>query len=201
MTHGPVAAVVLAAGSSRRMGSGNKLLADLSGKPVIVHVVEAAIASAAETVIVVTGYQAERLRGALAGLDVQFVHNSHFPEGLSTSLHAGIAAVPAAAAGAVFCLGDMPLIMADVIDVLIHQFHAHEGESACVPTLRGRRGNPVVWPRGLFPEMLGLSGDAGARQLFARHAERIREVDIGAEGILVDVDTPETLHAIRETFE
>ncbi|MCP4472868.1 MAG: NTP transferase domain-containing protein [Gammaproteobacteria bacterium] len=196
-----VAAVVLAAGSSRRMGSENKLLAELSGKPVISHVVDATLASRVNQVIVVTGHQADRIRATLQGSEVQFVHNPHFPEGLSRSLHTGLGAVPTDVAGAIFCLGDMPLITAQVIDLLIEQFHAQGGEVICVPVIDGRRGNPVLWPRAFFSELLDLSGDAGARQLFARHADRVHEVEIDADAIVTDIDTPETLQAIRELLE
>ncbi len=196
-----VAAVVLAAGSSRRMGGENKLLAEISGKSVIAHVVETALASHAGEIIVVTGHQADRIRAELKGYDVRFAHNPYYPEGLSRSLHAGLGAASAKASGAIFCLGDMPLITPHIIDLLIAEFQDHGAEKICVPVIDGRRGNPVLWPRAFFSEILDLSGDAGARQLFNQYADRIREIEIDMECIFADVDTPETLLTIRDQLE
>ena len=108
-----IAALVLAAGRSTRMGGPNKLLAEIDGRPLVRIAAEQALASRASPVIVVTGHQRERVERALAGLPVTFVHNPDFAEGLSTSLKAGIAAVPAEADGAIVCLGDMPQVSAD----------------------------------------------------------------------------------------
>ena len=122
-SHAPrVAAVVLAAGQSRRMGSTNKLLSEIDGTPMVAHVVAAVGASHAGQVIVVTGHQAEAVRDALAGHRVQFVHNPEFDIGLSTSLAVGLAALPGDIDGAVVCLGDMPKIGPALIDRLIDAF-------------------------------------------------------------------------------
>ena len=107
-----VAAIVLAAGRSTRMGGPNKLLAELDGKKLVRIVAEQALASKATEVIVVTGHQADLVEQALAGLKVKFVRNPDFAGGLASSVKAGIAAVPDNADGAVVCLGDMPLISA-----------------------------------------------------------------------------------------
>ena len=113
-----IAVAVLAAGRSRRMGARNKLLAPVAGVPMVRRVATAALRSRARPVIVVTGYQAEVVSEALAGLDVTVVHNAAYAEGLSTSLAAAVAAVPGDADGLVVCLGDMPLVSATVIDRL-----------------------------------------------------------------------------------
>jgi molybdenum cofactor cytidylyltransferase len=199
LTESPdIAAVVLAAGRSTRMGAANKLTADIDGKPMVRRVVEAALASAASPVLVVTGHQAADVRAALAGLAVAFVDNPDYAAGLSTSLKAGVAAVPDAARGAVVLLGDMPRITPAHLDRLIAAFAAAEGAAIIVPTHAGRRGNPVVWSRAYFAEMLQLEGDAGAKRLMAAHASHVREVDLGTDAIFVDVDTPEALAEIRQ---
>jgi molybdenum cofactor cytidylyltransferase len=193
-----IAAIVLAAGRSTRMGEANKLLADIGGTPMVRRVVEAALASRARSVLVVVGHQSEEVRGALAGLDVTFVANADYAAGLSTSLKAGIAAVPETAAGALVLLGDMPGIRADHIDRLIAAFKAAgTPEAIVVPVHGGRRGNPVLWPRARFAEIMQLEGDAGARRLLAEHPGAVREVDLGTEAIFVDVDTPEALVKLR----
>ncbi len=192
-----IAAIVLAAGRSTRMGAANKLLADIAGKPMVGHVVEAALASSARPVLVVIGHEASEVRAALAGLDVTFVVNPDYAAGLSGSLKAGIGAVPASADGALVLLGDMPRITAEHLDRLIAIFGAENGRCIVVPTHQGRRGNPVLWPAAFFAEMLQLEGDAGAKRLMTTHADDVREVDLGSDAIFADVDTPQELAQVR----
>jgi molybdenum cofactor cytidylyltransferase len=191
-----IAAIVLAAGRSTRMGGANKLLAEVGGKPMVRHVVEAALASRARPVVVVTGHQAAGVAAALAGLEVTFVDNPDYAVGLSGSLKAGIGAVPVSADAALVLLGDMPQITSVHLDRLVAAFAAEDG-AVIVPTHKGRRGNPVLWPRAYFAEMLQLKGDAGAKRLMAAHAGDVREVDLGTDAIFADVDTPEALAELR----
>ena len=191
---GPVAAVILAAGQSRRMGSANKLLATFDGEPLVRRTVQAAIASKADPVIVVTGHMADRVSTALAGLDIEITHNPDYAEGLATSLRAGLAAVPATISGALVMLADMPGISGGVIDKLIAAFSPGQGRSIVLPTAAGKRGNPVLWSRAYFPELMALTGDTGARHLLAEHDDAVTTVEIGA-AVAVDVDTPEALKA------
>ena len=179
------------------MGAANKLLAELGGTAVVRRVAEAALASQARPVLVVTGHQAEAVRSALAGLDVTFVANPDFAQGLSTSLKAGLRALSGEADGALILLGDMPRIAAGDLDRLIALFAAEGGEAIIAPLHEGKRGNPVVWPRAYFAEMLELEGDAGAGRLLAAHADRVRGIDLGTDAIHADVDTPEALAAVR----
>ena len=192
-----VAAVILAAGRSTRMGGPNKLLAGLGGKTLVRIVTEQALASKASSVIVVTGHQADQVESALAGLKVKFVRNGDFADGLASSVKAGIAAVPAAADGAVVCLGDMPLIDARLIDRLIEAFAPDRGNLIAVPVSDGRRGNPVLWSRRFFGELMALDGDIGARHLIARHADAVTEVAVEGHGAFLDIDTPQALEAAR----
>jgi molybdenum cofactor cytidylyltransferase len=196
-----IAAIVLAAGQSTRMGAVNKLLADIGGKPLVRRVVEAALASRARPVIVVTGHERARVEGALAGLDIRFVHNSDFADGLSASLRRGIGAVPDDADGAVVCLGDMPQVRAALIDGLIGAFDPERGALIVVPTVDGKRGNPVLWSRRFFPELTKLEGDVGARHLIGRYGEALVEVPVDDRSSFVDVDTPEALRAVKAEME
>jgi molybdenum cofactor cytidylyltransferase len=193
-----VTAVILAAGRSTRMGGPNKLLAELAGKPLVRTVTEQALASGASGVIVVTGHQAAEVEKALAGLKVKFVRNPDFAAGLASSVKTGIAAVPANADGAVVCLGDMPLIDSRLIDRLIEAFAPDRGDLIAVPVSDGRRGNPVLWSRRFFTELMTLDGDIGARHLIARHAEAVAEVPVEGHGAFLDIDTPEALTAARQ---
>lgn len=183
-----VAAVVLAAGSSRRMAPANKLLMDVAGQPMVRRVVERILSSPASPVVVVTGHQADRIRDALAGLAVAFVHNPDHAQGMSTSLKAGLAEVAPEAAGAVVCLADMPRVTAAHLERLIGAFEESGAAAICVPTHGDRRGNPVLWPRRFFAEMMAVTGDVGARHLIAANAGDVREVAMEDDGILFDVD-------------
>jgi len=191
-----IGAVVLAAGLSSRMGS-NKLLADVGGKPLVRRVVEAALASAADPVIVVTGNAGSNVRDALSDLAVQFAENADFTKGLSTSLRAGLSALPGNCNGALFLLGDMPDVSAVLIDKLIAAFDPAEGRAICVATRHGKRGNPVLWSRRFFPDILALTGDIGAKHLMTEHDELVCEVEAEDDAPLTDIDTPEALAAYR----
>jgi molybdenum cofactor cytidylyltransferase len=192
-----VAAVVLAAGRSTRMGAQNKLLADVGGVPMVRRVVETALGSKARPVVVVTGHQAADVRAALSGLDVRLIDNPDYATGLAGSLKAGIRAVPAECDGALILLGDMPRISAEHVDRLVEAFAA-ASESIAVPVHEGRQGNPVLWPRRYFAELLQLEGDAGAKRLIATHSDDVRNVDLGTDAIFADVDTPEALARVRK---
>jgi molybdenum cofactor cytidylyltransferase len=193
-----VAAIVLAAGRSTRMGGPNKLLAELSGKKLVRIVTEQALASKAAEIIVVTGHQAELVEQALAGLNVKIVRNPDFAVGLASSVKAGIAAVSETADGAVVCLGDMPMVSREMLDRLIDTFDPDRGNLIVVPVAEGRRGNPVLWSRRFFKELMTLDGDIGARHLIAKHAEAVAEVPVAGDGAFLDIDTPQALEAARQ---
>jgi molybdenum cofactor cytidylyltransferase len=196
-----IAAAVLAAGRSTRMGAVNKMIAEISGKPLVRIAAEQALASRAAPVIVVTGHQRERIEAALAGLPVRFVHNPDYADGLGTSLKAGIAAVPEDADGAIICLGDMPQVDAALIDRLIAAFDPERGALIVAPSIEGRRGNPVVWSRRFFHELMAIQGDIGARHLIGQYAEAVAEVSVAGDAALTDVDTPESLSAVKAEIE
>ena len=196
-----VGAIVLAAGRSTRMGGPNKLLAEIGGRPLVRIAVDEALASSARPVIVVTGHQREQVEAALAGLPVTVVHNPDFAQGLSTSLKVGIAALPAEVDGAIVCLGDMPQVDARLIDRLIGAFDPERGALVVVPTIAGKRGNPVVWSRRFFADLAGLEGDVGARHLIGSYAEAVVEVPVTDKAALVDVDTPDAFAAVKAEIE
>jgi molybdenum cofactor cytidylyltransferase len=196
-----IAGLVLAAGRSTRMGGPNKLLEEINGRPLVRIATEQVLASRAKPVIVVTGHQKDRVERALAGLPVTFVHNPDYAEGLSTSLKTGIAAVPAPADGAIVCLGDMPQVSAALIDRLIAAFEPERGALVVIPTIAGKRGNPVLWARRFFGDLATLEGDVGARHLIGGYAEAVAEVAVEDAAALTDVDTPEALIAVRAAMD
>jgi CTP:molybdopterin cytidylyltransferase MocA len=191
-----IAGIVLAAGTSSRMGR-NKLAETLRGKPLVRHAVDAALASRLDPVLVVTGHEPEKLRAALAGAAVTIVPNAHYEEGLSTSLKAGVKAVPEDCDGAMVLLGDMPGITPDLIDRIVAAFDPAAGSGICVATAHKRRGHPVLWARSFFRQLMALKGDKGARALLETQADQVVEIEADDDAPLVDIDTPEALAACR----
>ncbi len=192
-----VAAVVLAAGQSSRMAPRHKLLEeDGEGRTMIARVVDAVLGSRARPVLVVTGHRAAEVRAALAGRPVQFIAAPDYADGLSASLRAGLAAVPAASPAALVVLGDMPLVTSATIDTLVAAYGPAEGRRIVVPAHGGQIGNPVLWDRSFFPAMMALGGDAGARTLLRGHLDSVVQVPAD-ESVLRDFDTAESLEALH----
>lgn len=192
-----IAAIVLAAGRSSRMGPHNKLLESIGGKTIIARVAEAAIASGADPVIVVTGFEADRIEEALRGLGVTYANNVEFADGMSTSIRTGLKALSADCDGAMILLGDMPEIKRRDLEALIAAFAQRGRNAICIPVCDGKRGNPVVWGASYFAEMMRIRGDVGAKSLIARHPEQVIEVPVASNGIFGDVDTPADLARLR----
>ena len=184
--------IVLAAGRSSRMGGPNKLLALFDGRPLVQRTVETARASRAGEVVVVSGHQQERIAAALAGAGARLVHNPDYASGLAGSLKAGVRALATQVDGALIMLGDMPGVSPADLDRLIDAFGKAGGTAIVRATHDGKRGNPVILPKALFPEVLKLEGDTGARHIVESEGNPVIDVEIGA-GASVDVDTPEAM--------
>ena len=176
------------------MAPRNKLLlANGAGERMVTRVVDAALGSQVRGVWVVVGHQAEEIGSALAGRDVQLVYAPAYASGMAFSLASGIAALPDDVAAALICLADMPQVDSPLIDAIIDASRSGLERPIVVPVHGGRRGNPVLWDRRFFPEILSLSGDRGARALLLRHAALVCEVEAGSDAVLRDFDTPEAL--------
>ena len=186
-----IAGIVLAAGCSSRMAPRNKLLESIGGEPVVRRVAAAALASGVLPVTVVTGHDAARVAAALGGLEVTVVANPAYAGGLSTSLRAGVSALPPGIDGALICLGDMPEVEVSVLTALIGGFTGPG--TIAVPVHQGQRGNPVLWGSDYFAEMMTLTGDVGAKPLMARHQEHVIEVEVATDSIFADIDVPADL--------
>lgn len=189
-----IAAILLAAGQSRRMGALNKLI-EGDGHSALVARSAAAIADAdLDYRVVVTGHESDAVLAALDGLEIdRAVHNPDFAGGLSTSLKAGIATLPHEIDGVIICLGDMPGLRPETLRRLTAAFDPPEGRSICVPTHAGKRGNPVLFARRFFDDMMALSGDSGAKHLIGTNEEVVVEVAIADDHVLRDIDTPDDL--------
>jgi molybdenum cofactor cytidylyltransferase len=196
---GLVAAVVLAAGSSRRMGDVNKLLVPVAGMPMVARVVHTLVCTGLSRIAVVTGHDAERVRtavqnatGEVPGCAIRFVHNPEHARGMSTSLRAGIAAIEPARA-ALICLADMPWVRPEHVRALVDGFAPERGHEICVPVYRGVRGNPVLLSTRFFAAVKDLQGDRGARSIIAAHDALVHRVTIPDSGVVRDVDTPDSV--------
>jgi molybdenum cofactor cytidylyltransferase len=191
-----IATVVLGAGRSSRMAPQHKLLVDTGGKKMVARVVDNLLSAPGRPLIVVLGHRAAEVQAALVGRPVTFVVAPEWEAGLSASLRAGIAAVPADARAAFVCLGDMPLVTARVLERLAAAYDPDEGRLIVAPTYGGEVGNPVLWDRSFFAEMMALSGDRGARGLLEKHAEHVATVAMDDDGVLRDFDTPGQLASL-----
>jgi molybdenum cofactor cytidylyltransferase len=197
-----VAILLLAAGRSTRMGGPNKLLQETDNAPLVVHAAKAALASQAVEVVVVLGHMAGDVKAAVEkavgkNKKLRFVTNPDFADGLSTSVRTGIAALGKDIDAAIVQLGDMPGVGSGLLDRLMAAFSPVEGRSICVPTVAGKRGNPVLWDRRFFAEIAQVSGDTGAKHLIGEHADLVCEVEMSGQAAITDIDTPEALAAWR----
>ncbi len=185
------AAVILAAGQSRRMGDLNKMTVEVAGKPMVRHVGEAAVTSAIAEILVVTGHKPNDVKDALNGLAITLFNNPHYENGLSTSLSCGIKALSNDISSALILLGDMPYITSSMIDELA-EVALQNPNHIIVSTHDGKRGNPVLWPRSFFDELCNIQGDTGARHIMAANQDRVIEVELGKAASL-DLDTPQAV--------
>lgn len=189
---GPFDAIVLAAGAGSRFGGG-KLTAPW-GEGVLLHgALRTALAAPVRGVTLVTGADAERVAAAAAAFDVRIVHAAAHAEGMGASLRAGVASLPPDSAGAFVFLGDMPRVpAAAVLQPMAEAVRA--GAPAAAPVFQGRRGNPVLLSAALYPQLLALTGDAGARAVLQALGDRLALIEAPDDGVLFDVDQPSDLN-------
>ena len=198
-----VAAIVLAAGRASRFARSaegeddgeSKVLALLEGRPLVVHVVATASAARAAPIVVVTGRGTKRVAAALADFDVSLAHNTRYAEGMAGSIAIGLAALPDSAAAVIILLADMPRVASTTLEALVDLF-SRERPDAVVPVHEGRRGNPVLVSRTLFPALRRLRGDEGARGILGGGGARVLSCVVDDPGVLVDIDTREALAAL-----
>jgi molybdenum cofactor cytidylyltransferase len=184
-----IAAVVLAAGLSRRMGR-PKLLLDLAGKPVVRWSVEAVLPHV-DDAIVVTGHQDAGVRAGLAGVAVRFTVNPRPETGQGSSIAAGIVALAPSTDAALVVLGDQPRLPASVIPTLLAAW-TKSNKAIVAPSYRGVQGTPVLFAASVFPELAQLAGDVGARAVVGAEPKRVALIELDAS-MPADVDTPEDL--------
>ena len=186
-----ISALVLAAGESKRMGGKHKLLLPLAGKTMIACTIDAILQTNIAEVVVVLGYEAEAIKKILGVRPLKMVHNLDYPQGMASSIHAGLAALSPAATAVMICLADQPLIQPAELNLLLAAFLQTPGKTIAVPTFQNQRGNPVIFDLSYRDEMLALKGDIGGKAILARHPEAVLEVEMPTGNVLEDADTPE----------
>ncbi|WP_336056271.1 molybdopterin-binding/glycosyltransferase family 2 protein [Nitratireductor sp. CH_MIT9313-5] len=192
--------LLLAAGQSRRMGAANKLLARMEGQSLVRRSAEMLEKATLSGVSVVVGHEANRIRDELKDLAVNFTENELYASGLASSLKAGIRVLPTESDAILVMLADMPRVETAHIDLMVDAFRKSGGTAVIRATHSGKRGNPVILPRALFPEIEKLEGDTGARHIVESTELPVIDVEIGRAAHL-DLDTPEALEAAGGTLE
>lgn len=183
-------AVVLAAGESRRMGE-NKLLLAYKGKPIIRHVVEACLVPEISDIIVVTGFERERIENALSGLDVIFCYNRDYCYGMTTSFVRGVKSIiPNKYQGIFLLLGDQPFVTCETIEHMIDIFRKSKSPAIVVPVYNGKKGHPVLFDIQLYKEIISLERDNIIREIIHRHSDNVIKTE-ERKGVIIDIDTPE----------
>jgi len=192
-----VAALVLAAGRSTRMGTDNKLLLEIEpGVPVVRRVVETALGAGLAPIYVVTGHQADEVRGALQGLDCRFVHNPDYAGGLSRSIRAGFReATGKGASGVLVLLGDMPFLPPKAIAKVLSKA-ADRPDRIVQGVHDGKPAHPVWLPACMAALVEELDGDRGVRSLVAETGQGMISVEVGTDAVF-DLDTPADFAAAR----
>ncbi len=210
----PTAAIILAAGSSSRMGGGrHKLLLPLGDRPVVAHVLDATLASLARPIILVLGHQASEVRAQLATYlthpDIILVENPDYLQGMSTSMHVGLQVLmkgntrvfsSPTPGSALIMLGDQPLITPTIIDMLI-KTHIATQKRIVAPLYEGKRGNPILFDESLFPELLEVTGDEGGRSVVQRHSQEVATVELSEAMASYDVDTWEAYQQVMQVWK
>src|SRR5712691_5204292 len=193
-----ISAIVLAAGSSSRMGDPKPLL-PLGGRPLLDHVLAAVRGSHVDDIVVVLGPEADRIRERVSFDGTRSIVNDAYAEGMSTSLRAGIEAANPGSDGFLIVLGDQPFVSSATLDALIERRDG-SGAKILIPTFEGRRGNPVLLDRSVSEDVSSITGDQGCRAIFGHYPGRILEVPVVDPGILVDLDTPEQMSRAEEVL-
>ena len=193
-----IAALILAAGQSKRMGKDNKLLLPYGDETVISHVCDQIKGAGIDQIFAVTGYQKGDVEKEVIRHDVTCFHNDLYEEGMSTSVKLGIGSLPKDIDAVVILLGDMPQITAEILRKIIGAYDTSSARSIIIPHHNGKRGNPILWGRDFFDDFERLDGDMGAKMLLNDYPEYCVEVDVGSNGIFLDIDTLEAYQRLKQ---
>lgn len=190
-------AIILAAGLSRRMGERNKLLLPIDGKPMIRHVVETYLAAVDGQVCVVTGFEADRIEAALAGLQIQIVHNANYQAGQPFSVRSGLLAAPHAR-HLLIGLGDQPQLTTSDLCALMSAHLVADIEKISIPVQQPTRGNPIIVPAGLCARLLADQANPGCGKFTRANPELAQHIPMSQPGFFSDIDTPAAFAAFEQ---
>lgn len=193
-----VSAVVLAAGRSARMGEEKQLLR-VGDSTILGRTLENVREAAVDEIVLVLGFSAEKIREGLSAAllnGVKVVANQLHEEGMASSLREGLAAAHPHMDAALIVLADQPFVRTATIARIIERYRCSDAKIV-IPFHNGKRGNPVLLDRSVFPEAMALRGDTGCRAIFGNHADGIEEVDVDDEGVLLDIDNREDYERLR----
>jgi molybdenum cofactor cytidylyltransferase len=184
-----VSAVILAAGTSSRMGQAKQLLS-LGQSTVLAETLAHVQSAALHEIVLVLGASAEAIRRRLPSpQQFKIVVNQAYEQGIASSLRAGLSAVDPISDAALIVLGDQPFIRPQTLDRIVEQYRRSQAQIV-IPVHQGQRGNPVLLDRSVFAEVMALEGDVGSRAIFAQHLDRTVNVEVEDKGILLDLDDP-----------
>ncbi|HKF22412.1 MAG TPA: NTP transferase domain-containing protein [Candidatus Angelobacter sp.] len=190
-----VAAIALAAGTSRRMGTPKQLLR-LGDKSLLERTLDNVRGSGVDEIVLVLGAAEDEVRRQVATEGMRVVVNPDFQQGMGTSLRRGLAAVSPSIEGAFVVLADQPFVRSSTLDQMLAYREKHAPQ-ILIPFYRGFRGNPVLLDRSVFPELMNLTGDIGCRAIFGSHTESIHKLPVEDPGILLDIDSAEDWKRLR----
>jgi molybdenum cofactor cytidylyltransferase len=195
-----VSAVILAAGSSSRMGKAKQLLS-LGKSTVLAQTLAHVQAAALQEIVVVLGASAEVIRRQLpSGQEIKIVVNQAYQQGIASSLQAGLSAVDPSSDAALIILGDQPFIRSQTLHRIVEEYRRWQAQIV-IPVHQGKRGNPVLLDRSVFSEVMALEGDVGSRAIFANHLDGIVQVEVEDSGILLDLDDPADFERLKTKYE
>ena len=195
----PTAGIILAAGESVRFGKPKQLL-KINDKYLIEQVIDAALGSQLEMILLVLGHKHQTIVTALGEKarhpDLQVVINHNYKRGQSTSLQTGVKKIQDKFPAVMFLLGDQPMLDSETIDMLLEQFWSSD-KDICVPVFEGKRGNPVIFNQKFFDHVVNITGDIGAREIIKNHPENVVEVEIKNPICFIDIDTESDFHKLQ----
>ena len=201
ISNATIGGVILAAGQSRRMGAQNKLLAEIDGVPIIRRTAQAMLDGGLNDLVIVTGHEHRLVAAALDDLPVTCIYNDEYQSGQASSVACGVRHHQNGSHAAVLiALGDMPLVRPELIAALLrdHSSLPDATDRITLPVFDGRRGNPVIWGRGFFDELVALTGDAGGCIIFAENKNAVNSLGWPDDSIHLDIDTPEALAPLKK---
>jgi len=197
------AGIILAGGSSTRFGHPKQLL-KLKGKYLLEYVLNAALESKLNHVVLVLGRDHQNIMQALEARilheRLQVVVNHRYLEGQSRSLQAGLLKIRQAFPAVMFLLGDQPMLNSKTIDHMLDRFR-YSGKDICVPICKGKKGNPTIFNRVLYDQLMAIEGDIGARDIIRAHPERVLYIDLDDPLCFFDIDSPKDFENLQSLLD